>query len=120
MPKLAGATATQYTEWKTKAKSYFQTNGLAEVVLTDPAKSLPHAFKIDNKTRSIHIIKSLWQRLHGKAIGAIRTAVEPIVGTSFFDEIELEQTECVTQEVRCSGWTNSNWRTPTICGLNYK
>jgi hypothetical protein len=91
MPKLGGPTATQYTDWRIKALGYFQTNGLTEVVTTDPTESLTLAVKIDGGFRTELQIKALWHRLHSKAIGAIRMATEPILGTSVFDDIESEQ-----------------------------
>jgi hypothetical protein len=92
MPKLAGPTATQYSDWKTKALGYFQTNGLTEVVTLKPRESLQLAIDIDGGFRTRLQVKALWQRLHSKAIGAIRTATEQVLGSTLFEEMETEQT----------------------------
>ncbi|MFI5422012.1 MAG: hypothetical protein ACHQ1H_13690, partial [Nitrososphaerales archaeon] len=91
MPKLVGPTATQYTDWKTKALGYFQTNGLTEVVTMKPRESIQLAIDIDGGFRTRLQVKALWQRLHSKAIGAIRTATEQVLGSTLFEEMETEQ-----------------------------
>ena len=91
MPKLMGTTAHQYSEWKVKATGYFRTNGLFEVVTMKPSLSLKLASRIDGYSRPNHIIKSQWIRLNSKVYGAIRAAVEPVMGTSYFREIENDQ-----------------------------
>lgn len=90
MPMLAGPSATQYTDWVTKAINYFQTYGLEEVVTMSPAESLTRAYECDPQT-PIGTIKGIWYRLHTRAVGVIKTAVEPVIGTELFDEIEDEQ-----------------------------
>lgn len=90
MPMLSGPSATQYTDWVTKAINYFQTYGLEEVVTMSPADSLTRAYECDPQT-PIGTIKGIWYRLHTRAIGVIKTAVEPVIGTELFDEIEDEQ-----------------------------
>ena len=90
MVKLAGPTATQYRDWKIKALSYFQTNGLTEVVTMSPSQSLARAIMMDNGHRSTAQLKGVWCRLHSKSFGVIRTAIESTVGTSLFDDIEDE------------------------------
>ena len=90
MPVLTGPSAPQYSEWKNKCLSYFQTNGLTEIVTTSAADSLQLAIDIDGGARPFASIKGIWFRLHSKIYGTIRTATEPIVGTTFFDEIDAE------------------------------
>jgi hypothetical protein len=99
MPKLAGPSAHQYNEWKLKATNYFQSNGLSEVVTMEPMVSLELAVTIDGSARPRSQIKALWVRLHSKAYGAIRAAVESIIGTSFFEEIESDTTTLTPTEV---------------------
>ena len=99
MPKLAGPSAHQYNEWKLRATNYFQSNGLSEVVTMEPMVSLELAATIDGGARPRSQIKALWVRLHSKAYGAIRAAVESIIGTSFFEEIESDTTALTPTEV---------------------
>ena len=44
-------------------------------------------------------IKALWVRLHSRVYGAIRVAVEPVIGTSLFEEIESDTTALTATEV---------------------
>ena len=90
MPGLMGPSASQYSDWVTKAINYFQTYGLEEVVLMSPADSLTRAFECDPQT-PVGTIKGIWSRLHTRAVGLIKTAVELAIGTDLFDEIEEEQ-----------------------------
>jgi hypothetical protein len=98
-PKLSGSLPQQYSDWKLKANSYFQTNGLFEVVTMKPSESLALAIKIDGGTRSPTQITALWVRLHSKIYGTIRSATEPIIGTTFFEEIESDSTSLPITEV---------------------
>jgi Pol polyprotein, beta-barrel domain len=90
MTKLAGPSATQFMDWKNKAETYFQSNGLTEIVTMDPARSLQMALDIDANTRSPHAVRAIWVRMHSRAFGTLRQAVEAVVGTHFFDEIKRE------------------------------
>lgn len=99
MPKLVGPSAHQYNDWKLKATNYFSTNGFSEVATMEPLASLDLAITIDSGARAKAQIKALWVRLHSRVYGAIRTAVEPIVGTSFFEEIESDTTALTATEV---------------------
>ena len=99
MPKLAGSSAHQYNDWKLKAKNYFSTNGLTEVATMEPLSSLELAITIDSGARPKAQIKALWVRLHSRVYGTIRAAVEPIIGTSFFEEIESDTTALTATEV---------------------
>ena len=99
MPKLSGPSAHQYSDWKLKASNYFSTNGLSEVATMEPLSSLDLAVAIDGGARARAQIKALWVRLHSKVYGTIRAAVEPIIGTSFFEEIESDTTSLTATEV---------------------
>ena len=90
MPVLVGPSASQYSDWVTKAINYFQTYGLEEIVLMSPADSLTRAFECDPQT-PVGTIKGIWSRLHTRAVGLIKTAVESAIGTDLFDEIDEEQ-----------------------------
>jgi len=50
MPVLVGPSASQYSDWVTKAINYFQTYGLEEIVVLSPADSLTRAFECDPQT----------------------------------------------------------------------
>jgi hypothetical protein len=91
MPKLAGHTPADYSNWKVKAESYFITNGLSEIVTMSPVESLTLATQIDSHAHATISLRAIWNRLHLKAFGAIKTAVEPILGESFFTLIGVEQ-----------------------------
>ena len=69
MTKLAGPSAHQYSDWKMKATTYLQTNGLIEVSTLKPSESLELANQIDGGSRSPIQIKALWVRLHSKVYG---------------------------------------------------
>jgi hypothetical protein len=99
MPKLAGPSAHQYNDWKLKATNYFNTNGLFEVATMEPLSSLDLAVTIDSNVRTRAQIKALWVRLHSKVYGAIRSAIEPVIGTSFFEEIESDTVALTATEV---------------------
>ncbi|HVX00437.1 MAG TPA: hypothetical protein VHA52_08400, partial [Candidatus Babeliaceae bacterium] len=90
MPFLTGPTAVEYSNWVTKAINYFQTYGLEEVVTMSPRDSLTRAFAFDPQS-SVGNIKGIWSRLHTRAVGLIKTAVESVIGTDLFDGIEDEQ-----------------------------
>jgi gag-polypeptide of LTR copia-type len=108
MPKLAGLTAAEYNTWKVKAQAYFQANGLAEVVTLAPIESLQQALLIDAGQRTPQTIRAMWTRLHLKAYGAIRAAVEEVVGTAFFDTIELEpKPDIYSAPVDSTHWISS-------------
>jgi len=92
MPYLTGPSAAEFSDWLTKAINYFQTNGLEEIVTLDPASSLALAYESDPHT-PIATIKGIWKRLHTRAVGIIKTAVESVLGTEMFDEIDAEQEE---------------------------
>jgi hypothetical protein len=105
MPKLAGSTVAQYTDWKNKALCYFQTNGLNEVATMKPVDSLQLAIDLDGGCRSELQIRALWLRLHTKAAGVIKQATESVLGTSLFDSIESRYdssylTDAYTQPMR--------------------
>lgn len=99
MPKLAGSSAHLYNDWKLKATNYFSTNGLAEVATMEPISSLELAVIIDGGARPKAQIKALWVRLNSRVYGAIRSAVETIIGTSFFEEIESDTTALTATEI---------------------
>jgi hypothetical protein len=92
MPKLMGHSAYHYNDWKLKATNYFRTNGLAEIATMEPLASLNYAVAMDGNARPKAQIKSLWIRLNSKVYGVIRSAVETIIGTSFFEEVESDPT----------------------------
>ena len=99
MPKLTGPSAHQYNDWKLKATNYFSTNGLAEIATMEPISSLELAVIIDGGARPKAQIKALWVRLNSRVYGAIRSAVETVIGTSFFEEIEADTTALTVTEV---------------------
>lgn len=88
MPELLGATAHQYADWKVKALNYFTSNGLHEIVTMKPSESITYACDVDGNQRPQAQIRALWIRLNSKAYGVVRSAVESIVGTTYFEETE--------------------------------
>jgi hypothetical protein len=96
MPKLGGATAHQYNDWKLKALSYFKANGLTEIATLKPSESLSLAIAIDGGARLESQIRALWARLHSRVYGAIRGATELIIGTSFLEEIETDSSNSLS------------------------
>jgi Pol polyprotein, beta-barrel domain len=90
MPALIARDAAAFNAWRTKAKAYFQAHGLAEYVLLDSRQSLQRAINDDLGNRSPESIRLLWVRTQGRIYGVIRSAVEPMLGTTFFDRIEAQ------------------------------
>jgi hypothetical protein len=88
MPKLTGNSAHQFADWKAKALNYFTANGLTEVVTSKPSKSITYAIKLDGRMRPSTLIKALWIRLNSKAYGVIRSAVESVLGTAYFEKLQ--------------------------------
>jgi Pol polyprotein, beta-barrel domain len=90
MPVLSTRDAAGFNAWKTRAKAYFQANGLTEYVLYDSRESLQRALNDDLGNRSPETVRLLWVRTQGRIYGVIRSAVEAKLGTTFFDRIEAQ------------------------------
>jgi Pol polyprotein/LTR polyprotein gag-polypeptide-like protein len=99
MPKLMGSTAHQYSEWKLKATGYLEANGLFEIATLKPSESLDLASVIDDDVRPQSLMRAQWARLNSKVYGAIRAAVEPILGTSFFEDIKSDPDSLSVTEI---------------------
>lgn len=91
MPKLGGQTHEDYTEWRPKAKVYFETNSISEVTMLTTVKSLRRAVDADCDQHAPKFLLGMWMNLHKKAAAAIQAATEPVLGPSFFNAIEDEQ-----------------------------
>jgi hypothetical protein len=98
-PKLAGPSPHQYSDWRLKMTNYFTTNGLSEVATQKPSESLELASLMDPQGRTTTQLKAMWARLQSKAYGIIRAAVENVVGTTFFEQIENDPNQLKRSEL---------------------